>query len=55
MVAQRVDAFIALGGSPLNSTWKQVDMVIALAAKARLPAIYPGRDMVTRGGHDEAR
>ncbi len=50
MAAQRVDAFIALGGSPLNSTYKQTDAVIALAAKARLPALYPSKTSVKRGG-----
>ena len=50
MVAQKVDAFIPLGGSPLNSTTPQVDMVIALAAKARLPAVYGFGDFVKRGG-----
>ena len=50
MVAQKVDAFIPLGGPPLSSTFPQIDAVIALAAKARLPAVYSFRDFVKRGG-----
>jgi putative ABC transport system substrate-binding protein len=50
MAAQKVDAFIPLGGAPLNSTRQQVDMVIALAAKARLPAVYLFSDAVKQGG-----
>ena len=50
MVAQKVDAFIPLGGSPLGTTFPQVDAVIALAAKARLPAVYGFGDFVKRGG-----
>jgi putative ABC transport system substrate-binding protein len=50
MVAQKVDAFISLGGSPMNSTFEQVDKVNALAAKARLPAVYGFGDAVKRGG-----
>jgi len=50
MVAQKADAFIPLGGPPLGSTFPQVDMVIALAAKARLPAVYSVGDAVRRGG-----
>jgi len=50
MVAQRIDAFIALGGSPLGTTFPQIDAVIALAAKARLPAVYAFGDFVKRGG-----
>ena len=50
MVAQKVDAFIPLGGPPLNSTRQQIDMVVALAAKARLPAVYPSGNAVKQGG-----
>ena len=50
MVAQKVDAFIPLAGAPLSSTWQQVDAVVALAAKARLPAVYGISDAVIRGG-----
>jgi len=50
MAIQKVDAFIPLGGAPLNATFPQVDMVIALAAKARLPAVYLFGDAVKRGG-----
>ena len=50
MAAQKVDAFVPLGGAPLNATFQQVDMVIALAAKARLPAMYLFADAVKRGG-----
>jgi putative ABC transport system substrate-binding protein len=49
MVAQRVDAFIQLGGA-FDSTVQQADMVIALAAKARLPAIHASGYVVRRGG-----
>jgi len=47
MVVQKVDAFIPLA---FNSTFPQVDAVIALAAKARLPAVYSVGDAVRRGG-----
>ena len=50
MVAQKVDAFIVLGGSPLGTTYPQVDAIIALAARARLPAVYGFGDFVKRGG-----
>jgi putative ABC transport system substrate-binding protein len=50
MVAQKVDAFIPLGGAPLYSTLQQIDRVIALAAKARLPAVYANEISVRRGG-----
>jgi putative ABC transport system substrate-binding protein len=50
MVAQKIDAFIPLGGAPLTSTWQQVDALIAMAAKARLPAVYGFSDAVIRGG-----
>jgi len=50
MVARKVDAFIPLGGAPLNATWAQVDAVVALAAKTRLPAVYLVGDAVKRGG-----
>jgi len=50
MVAQRVDAFLPLGGAPLNATYAQVDTVIRLAAQARLPAVYLLSDAVRRGG-----
>jgi ABC-type uncharacterized transport system substrate-binding protein len=50
MAAQKVDAFIPLAGAPLSATYQQVDLVIALAAKARLPAVYLLGDAVKRGG-----
>ena len=50
MVAQKVDAFIPLGGAPLSGTTPQADMVTALAAKARLPAVYGGADFAKRAG-----
>ena len=50
MVAQKIDAFIPLGGAPLSGTFPQIDAVIALAAKARLPAVYSSGDSVKRGG-----
>ena len=50
MVAQKVDAFIQLGGSPFDSTVQQADMLIALAAKARLPAVHTAGNVVRRGG-----
>ena len=50
MPARKVDAFIPLGGAPLSSIWAQVDAVIALAAKTRLPAVYLFGDAVRRGG-----
>jgi putative tryptophan/tyrosine transport system substrate-binding protein len=47
MVAQKVDAFIDLG---VASTHAQIALVPVLAAKARLPGIYPNRAWVEAGG-----
>jgi putative ABC transport system substrate-binding protein len=47
MVARKVDAFIDLG---VASTHAQTALVPALAAKARLPGIYPSRAWVDAGG-----
>lgn len=47
MVAQKVDAFIDLG---VAATHAQTALVPALAAKARLPGIYPSRAWVDAGG-----
>ena len=50
MIASKADAFIELGGSPISGTFQQMDKVVALAAKTRLPAIYSFGDFVRRGG-----
>jgi putative ABC transport system substrate-binding protein len=46
MVAQRTDAVIPLA---FESTYEQLDSVIALAANSRLPAFYSFGDAVARG------
>ena len=43
MVAQRVDAFISLGGAPLGSTDRQDKLFAILAAKAAIPGVYASR------------
>jgi putative ABC transport system substrate-binding protein len=50
MHAEHVDAFVALGGAPFDSTKAQRELLIRLAAKARIPGIYASRAMVDLGG-----
>jgi putative ABC transport system substrate-binding protein len=50
MVAEKVDAFFVLGGPPFDSTRSQSELIPALAAKARLPGVYPDRASVVAGG-----
>jgi putative ABC transport system substrate-binding protein len=49
MAKEKAGALIWLGGAPF-STEAQGDKLIDLAAKARLPAVYPGRWFVDKGG-----
>ncbi len=49
MVRQRAGALIWLGGAPV-STPAQVEKIVALSATSKLPAMYPGRGTVERGG-----
>jgi len=50
MVAQKVNAFIPLGGAPFDGTAAQIERMVALAAKSRLPAVYQSRAPVEAGG-----
>jgi putative tryptophan/tyrosine transport system substrate-binding protein len=47
MVKANAEALIVLGGSPQR---EQEDRIIRLAAKTRLPTIYPARHWVEKGG-----
>jgi putative tryptophan/tyrosine transport system substrate-binding protein len=49
MVAQKVDAFILLGGEPLDGTGTQAELFRALANKERMPGIYFSRGPVDEG------
>jgi putative ABC transport system substrate-binding protein len=49
MVKKNVGALILLGGAPF-STPPQRDKVVELAAKTRLPTMYPSRSWVDAGG-----
>ena len=47
MASEKADALIVTGGSPQH---EQGEKIIQLAAKTRLPTIYPARHWVARGG-----
>jgi putative ABC transport system substrate-binding protein len=49
MTRKNVAAFILLGGPPFTSE-ASIDKVVALAAKSKIPAMYPNRWRVERGG-----
>jgi putative ABC transport system substrate-binding protein len=49
MVKQRAGALILFGGAPV-STRTQVEKIIALSARSKLPTLYPGRGFVDLGG-----
>jgi putative tryptophan/tyrosine transport system substrate-binding protein len=49
MAEKKAGAFILLGGAPF-STDEQIARSAALAAKAKLPAIYPGSYFTRAGG-----
>jgi hypothetical protein len=48
MTRKNVGAFILLGGPPFKSE-ASIDKVVALAAKTKIPAMYPNRWRVERG------
>jgi ABC-type uncharacterized transport system substrate-binding protein len=49
MTKKRAQALILFGGAPF-SMQQQVDKIVELARKAKLPAVYPFRGFVERGG-----
>jgi putative ABC transport system substrate-binding protein len=49
MAKQKAEAIIWLGGAPISAE-QQVDKIVDLAAKARLPALYGDRWSVEAGG-----
>ena len=49
MTKKRAQALILFGGAPF-STQQQVDQIVELAMKARLPTVYPSHWFVERGG-----
>jgi putative ABC transport system substrate-binding protein len=53
MTKKNLGALIVLGGAPFGSTPAQRDNLVELAAKAKLPTIYPSRGFVSAGGTSE--
>ena len=49
MVQQNAKALVVLGGEPFTTAWAR-DKMIELAAKDKIPAIYPGRWYADAGG-----
>jgi len=49
LTKKKAEALILFGGAPF-STEAQADKILELAAKAKLPALYPTRGWVERGG-----
>jgi putative ABC transport system substrate-binding protein len=49
MAKESAGAFIVLGGAPFSTEWQR-DKIVALAAKAKLPAMYPSAWFVEGGG-----
>ena len=49
MTKKKAEALILFGGAPF-STDAQADKIIELATKTKLPAVYPTRWWVERGG-----
>ena len=50
MAKKNAGALIVLGGAPFGSTPAQRDKLVELAAKTKLPTIYPSRGFVSAGG-----
>jgi putative tryptophan/tyrosine transport system substrate-binding protein len=50
MARQNAGALILLGGAPFSTGLQQRDKIVELAAKAKLPTMYPGRFWVDEGG-----
>jgi putative ABC transport system substrate-binding protein len=49
MAKLKAGALILLGGAPFSTEWQR-DQVIQLAAKTKLPAMYPSRWWADAGG-----